>query len=733
MMIMTTRDTSSIYQDFHRGAIAGATAWVVYGVVECLFASILPWIIKPGFQYVPLHWGLTCLLLLVVYPVIGLILGGLSGLILSFAVTRIPFFQKRPIDLLLFVTVTLSLLLAYIINFIYNLGSLGLALLPPVSISALLIFALGLSVGSGVWFSRLRFLTNPCSVSVLLLGLPWINRELVGNFPLIVKAGASLAYPAIVLAIAFFLQKFSRSWRIGRSTDPTLTLSARSLLPLAAMVLVVLGISLLLKQQPLIAPQNIKSSVAPANAPNVLLIVMDTVRGDHLSLYGYKRDTTPNLRKLAEKATLYTRAIAPSDMTLPTHASIFTGLYGTSHGAHYEGPNLPEARPLDKNFLTLAEILSGKGYFTGAVVANTAYLHHDFGLNKGFQHYDQRCAVPLLGPAEFYATRYFYIRKTIRDILTHFLRPPLFDQRFRRAEEINDSVFAYFEKSRNHNAPFFLFVNYMDAHEPYIPPPPFDKYYSDKQATFTLANYFKMQEYIMQLERNITDEEYEHFLAQYDGGIAYIDYHLGELIKFLKQRGLYENTLIIITSDHGEVFGNRSLIGHGSSVYQDQVHVPLVIKFPKSNEKMVIDNLVGIIDLMPTILEVSGYEVPGYVHGKSLLKLEKDDTRVVLSESFPNPTYIKWHSRFNRYERAIFSKHFKFISSSAGKRELYNLAEDPNESDNLYNPDDYTSKELESRLNQWLALAAASVRKYDSDIKLDQDTLNRLKSLGYAR
>jgi arylsulfatase A-like enzyme len=474
-----------------------------------------------------------------------------------------------------------------------------------------------------------------------------------------------------------------------------------------------------------VVPHKFNPAGAAANRPNVLLIVMDTVRADHLSLYGYERDTTPSLRKFAEKATQYTRAIAPADMTLPSHASIFTGIYGSRHKAHYDAPKSPEGRPLDEGFHTLSEILSEKGYLTMAVVANTAYLRHDFGLNQGFQYYDQRTAVPFL-----HETQPYYIRQGIRNGLTHFFSPPIFDQRYLRAEEINKEAFACLDKANLKRLPFFLLINYMDAHEPYIPPHPFDTYFSGKNPSFTLKNYFQMQEDVMRRERKVTDMEYRHLLSQYDGGIAYIDYHINELIERLKVVNLYDNTLIIITSDHGEVFGQRKIIGHASSVYQDQVYAPLIVKYPDLNKGLVEDELVSLVDLMPTALDVLGFGIPGEIQGESLLKVGEGNSRIVFSESFPNPMYIKWHSRFNRFERAIFSGNYKLISSTDGKRELYDLSKDPDEKGNFYETNDGISKELEAKLNQWLKEVK---EESASPAKLRKETLDRLKSLGYIK
>jgi arylsulfatase A-like enzyme len=165
-------------------------------------------------------------------------------------------------------------------------------------------------------------------------------------------------------------------------------------------------------------------------------------------------------------------------------------------------------------------------------------------------------------------------------------------------------------------------------------------------------------------------------------------------------------------------------------VYQDQVHVPLIIKYPQIGKKTVVNEFVSLVDLMPTILDLVDHEVPAGVQGKSLLKLEHTSEREVVSESFATGSRRNMHPRFRRVERAIFLDPFKFISSTNGKRELYDLSKDPHEQHNLYKPDDPVSQELEAKLDEWVK----SIRPHPSQpAKLDRETLDRLKSLGYIQ
>jgi arylsulfatase A-like enzyme len=706
----------------------GAIAWTFYAIVECCFSSILRWMITPGHEYVPVHWGFTALLF-ILYPVMGLSLGGLGGFLFRAGKGRIKFLERVQPEICFSAWALFTLVAAYVINFIVNhTGSPELTALPPLFISFLLFFALVIGIRSNTWFTRLRFLANPWTASIVLLGLPWINREVFNSFSLMVKASAALIYPLIIFLISFCLQKIALARRRGQTIASVSAAPGRSILFLSTAILVVLGISLFLKQEPLVVPPKFKPTTAPANRPNVLLIVMDTVRADHMSLYGYERDTTPNLRKFAGEASIYNRAIAAGDVTLSTHGSIFTGLHAREHGAHFTLPHFPRGRPLAENFETLAENLSKKGYATLGIAANVPFLSPYYGLNQGFLYYDNRVPVSFFGKVDSY-----YIRQSIRNVLTIFASSSELDKTFRSALDINEEVFTCLNKLKKKQNPWFLFINYMDAHDPYLPPAPFDTLYPGKLENFNLITYRKIGKEIIKLERKLTVQEYNHLLSQYDGAIIYMDFQIANLIEKLRELEFYNNTLIMITSDHGEVFGRRNLIYHGVSVYQDQVHIPLIIKYPNIKEPHTVDKVVSTVDLMPTIINVLGYEIPTNIPGKSLLKLKRRQQTAAFSESFPIDRLVSLHPKFKRTEVAAFFGNFKLIDSTAGKRELYDLSKDPNETKNLYSEDGGISKELETQLNHWLASTVPAGKESRLPARLNSATLERLKSLGYVK
>jgi arylsulfatase A-like enzyme len=465
-----------------------------------------------------------------------------------------------------------------------------------------------------------------------------------------------------------------------------------------------------------------------ASAPNILLIVMDTVRADHLSAYGYERDTSPFLLGLAEEATLFRNAIAPGAMTLSTHASIFTGMPSRQHGSHLDPWNgYPVGRPLSQKFDTLAESLEKQGYLTLGVMANTTFLSPHYGLDQGFQYYHNREHTPFLGQSHP-----FYIRQFVRDIFVRFVPREAFDRVYCRAEVINREAFGVIDEIHNEDKPFFLFINYMDAHNPYIPPPPFDRKFPGKDDSFTSAHYYPLAIDVVKGKREVRPEEYAHLISQYDGAIAYIDSQIQSLIARLKEARLYENTLIVITSDHGEAFGDKNLFNHGCSVYQDQIHVPLIIKYPKSRQKIVVEEPVSLVDLMPTILDVSGGEIPSSLTGKSLIRPSEESGRPVVSETYPSGYLIGHNAEFDRIEYALFAGPHKLIRSTKGKKELFHLLDDPHESRNIISLSQGRGTQLDATLGFWLE-STISESESSAEKTPDKETLERLRSLGYIK
>jgi len=276
--------------------------------------------------------------------------------------------------------------------------------------------------------------------------------------------------------------------------------------------------------------------------------------------------------------------------------------------------------------------------------------------------------------------------------------------------------------------PFFLFVNYMDAHWPYAPPQPFRGRFGAPSRNMNGDDLDKLARAVDFRERTITDAEQRDLKAAYDGGIAYLDQQLGILFDALRSAGLYERTLIIVTSDHGEAFGEKSLLGHGTSVYQDQVRVPLLIKYPGQRKPIEMSTLASGVDLYPTVMEAVGVPRESYLAGRPLQLVSTHVARAIFTESYPWPQWPD-NPRFRRTQRAMLRDSWKLILSTTGGRELYDLSTDASENRNLMGEQPQVAAQMEAVLSAW----QKNLVPVNGPSGIDKDTLDRLKSLGYVQ
>lgn len=318
--------------------------------------------------------------------------------------------------------------------------------------------------------------------------------------------------------------------------------------------------------------------------PNILFLMLDTLRADHLSGYGYERETSPVLDRFASENLKFSNAISAAPWTPASVATMFTGLYPASHGM--VPPNDREIAKkgmakLNPNILTIAEFLKSQGYKTAGVSPNP-WITKEFGFTQGFD--------------EFY-----YIAR----------------QKAEKITESGEEILTAWRDSKNTD-PFFLYLHYLDPHDPYKPPPPYDSMFTGELK----KSPFKYDEKMMGL------------INQYDGEIRYMDTHLGRLFEILKAMGLYDDLFIIIVSDHGEQFMEHGNLRHGYKLYNEEIHVPLILKTGRAKDKgRIINQTVSTIDIFPTILSRMGEKIPKNMQGKSLLNDEELEKRAaVLSE-----------------------------------------------------------------------------------------------------
>jgi len=422
--------------------------------------------------------------------------------------------------------------------------------------------------------------------------------------------------------------------------------------------------------------------------PNIVVIVLDTVRADHLGCYGYRRDTTPAIDAFARGSTLYSRAVATAPWTIPSHASLLTGLFPYEHGAHRLEPlnGRETVRGLDPAIPTLAELLAREGYVSGAFLANP-YLSTAYGLHRGFA--------------------FWQIDAT-------------------RAEKLNRRIVDWLADAPE--APFLLLVNYLDAHRVYNtdgrrsflgPADPADRGESLE----------RLKHEVLPGTRDAAPDLVQRVVDEYDTAIANLDDAVGELLAELDELELLENTVVVVTSDHGESFGEHRVVEHAKDVYQTELAIPLIVKQPGQRRGARIDTLVSLAD-------VGRLAFAGLPSGprERLLAAWPPPTGVAVAENHytlaKDLADPRWGHRFRRIRRALFDGTDKFIESSDGAHELYDLAADPAELENRFDAE----PELAARLRSRLAALLAAPRRAASageNVEPDEELRAKLKALGY--
>ena len=404
---------------------------------------------------------------------------------------------------------------------------------------------------------------------------------------------------------------------------------------------------------------------AAPGSPNILVIVVDTLRADHLSSYGYARPTSPNVDELARQGVLFENAIATSSWTLPSHTSFLTGRYVFEHGAFL--------RPYDGRYPTLAQVLQTRGYRTAAFSANIIFFTRGWGLGRGFMHFEDYFESLLDA-----AVRPFYGLKVGRRVLLHLGYEDLPGRK--RANDINRAALRWIRSDRR---PFFVVVNYLDVHEPYLPPQPYRSRFSNVERPGGIVNGLVWR--TGQFKPPLSPAQIQSEKDAYDGSIAYVDNSIGQLLSDLKARGLADNLLTVVLSDHGEEFQEHGWMSHGNNVYRDVIHVPLVFWWPAHlPEASRVSQPVSLAWLPATLMDLLGVKNQSVFPGPSLAQLWKEPATSV---DWPNPLSelkrIDQKDETNSIMSSLVSSHWHFITSPKQGPELYDWINDPRESNNL--------------------------------------------------
>ena len=436
--------------------------------------------------------------------------------------------------------------------------------------------------------------------------------------------------------------------------------------------------------------------------PNVIMLMIDNVRYDHVSCYGYSKKITPNIDEFAKESVLFENMFSVSSWTPPTLASMFTGKYPSHHGV------LEEIR-LDHKNTTFAELLKKNGYRT-LKISSSPIITEMFGFNKGFDisveqytkpilRFDMQCLWGKMRNLKFGCDKNTYYKNVLAKRLIE----------------------------KNKTEPLFLFLHYENTHSPYHPMRPFHKKILKEKKNADLGkvrNVFGEPGFLGKILRDknasthevykymagnldLTEEEIDLAVSWYDSEIAYMDYHLGELFEFLKEKNIFDDSIIIVNADHGTNLKEHRLFFHSlCSLYDTNTHVPFMIKLPHGKKKS-IRGLVSLVDFMPTMLDILGIKVPDNIDGKNLAGFKESECRkYVLGELGKNSDIINSFRsllpsyNFSALQRLKFirTNTHKLILGSEGRREFYDLRKDPDEEDNVIDKHPKESKKMEKEI-----------------------------------
>jgi arylsulfatase A-like enzyme len=444
---------------------------------------------------------------------------------------------------------------------------------------------------------------------------------------------------------------------------------------------------------------------ALADRPNVILVMVDTLRADHLSCYGNSEVATPNLCRLAEDGGTLFSGFSHASWTKPATASLLTSLVPSSHGAMSKPSALPQAA------VTLAEAMSGRGYVTGGVVSNIN-LAESFGFGQGFDEYVYLGPDYLAGAAESSSKLILY--QIARSVWFKLKGGGLrFGDFYQDSRVVNAVAFDWLERHRDSR--FFYFLHYMDPHDPYFAHP------YDGHGIARVSNQHPDPALAEEMQR------------LYVGEIEYLDASFGRMLAKLEELGLYDDTVIALVADHGEEFHEHGGFWHGLTLYEEQIHVPFLVKWAKGDAPLPPDvrqHVVRLIDVAPTLLGRTGADIPVAMQGVDLaggLGDRAEQDRLHFAEEDHEGNVL----------RSIRTQRWKWIEANPGnprglpELELFEVSSDPTETRNRIDAEPAVAAELARHADGQEQLAQGG-RVEGEKVVLSDSELDNLRALGYV-
>lgn len=421
----------------------------------------------------------------------------------------------------------------------------------------------------------------------------------------------------------------------------------------------------------------------PPTRSNVVLIVADTLRKDHLGAYGHTRPTTPNVDSLAASATRYTRAFSQASWTTPSVAALLTSQYPSRLDI------LDVPHRLKSDFELLPEVLQANGYVTGGIISHD-FLGSEWNFDQGYDEFYEELA----------QGHYFVSSPQVTDRAIDFI-------------------------DRHLDQPFFLLVHYFDPHHVYRTHDGFDfatplDYQGGLRRNMTLRALRERD------EDSIEKTDVDYLEALYDSDVAFTDHHIGRLLDHLRQTQLFDSSFLVFTADHGEEFFDHRSFGHALTLYDEVIAVPLIVKYPNQEEPSVSPRLVGLIDVFPTIVDLLDISPSRALSGESLLaereQAQRPAERTLFSET----------SRHGLMLRAAIRSQYKLIADLGQQQTmLFDLDADPGEQRNLAGGGEPAEVSLQQDLTKWIT-SASQTPSHPENVEMQEELLRRLRALGYV-
>lgn len=509
------------------------------------------------------------------------------------------------------------------------------------------------------WMAPVGYAASFLSLAILLGVLRWLWPRLpwerIAGFAFVLLAvlAVLLLFPSIhhlaslLLAAGIATRVAMYRPAVASSHRPALRVGRAG--AVLALIIVVVASALGVVRRTRESRQEASLSSAPSGAPNVLLIILDTVRAANLSLFGYARPTTPRLVERSRESVVFDQAYSTAPWTLPSHAGIFTGHYPFATSTDW-------VAPLDGRLPTLAEYLRHQGYLTAGFVGNHYYTSWDSGLDRGFVHYvDYRTTLRqvLLTTTLFQTNLWRTVSSgpSMGGIARALVRLDLHTEKIWVSDRSTASQVAadfLHWKSEHTHRPWFAFLNFFDAHAPYTPPGNWSRRFTSTPQV----------------------------IDRYDGAIAYTDSVVGALLDTLQRQGILDQTIVVIASDHGEDFGEHGLQGHGNSLYRTELHVPLMIRYPSRLPMgLRVDTPVSLRDLPRTIEDLARLrEQAGELPGNSLTRtwMDRQGPRsAVVSEVTRGINTPAAYPVSRGAMRSVIDDSLHYIRNGDGVEELY--------------------------------------------------------------